>query len=225
MVDVSVLITCFEKEKYLSECVNSITRQTKLPKEIIIVHDGCSEPMAHAKADTIIFKENRGIVTARDEAFRYSRGKLVLFVDGDDIISPDYIEKMCLALAEGADISYPDIFHWADLNSKLTVTPNQITPQFVKDFQRVVIPVTCLMGREVYEKLGGFREFLVLEDLDFWIRALCKGYTFKKAETLLWYRHYPGTRNSMEMSKKKDIMQKILDQFTFEEDKVYVKTQ
>lgn len=223
MLDLSCLVICFNKERYLSDCVDSILRQTKEPKEIIIVHDGCDEPVHHAKATSIFLKENRGVSKVRHEAFRFSTGKLVLFVDGDDVLSPDYLEKMTLILSKGASVVYPDIFLWAGKDSRLTVLPKKITTQFVKDHEKIVIPVTCLIRRELYEKLGGFRELPVLEDVDFWLRAMCNGYTFKKAETLLWYRRYPETRNTMELSKRKEILKEIMSQFIITKDKICLK--
>jgi glycosyltransferase involved in cell wall biosynthesis len=222
MIDCSVLITCYNKEQYLDECVQSILRQTKQPKEIIIVHDGCDEPMAHNDADTIILHKNSGVTHARHEAFRYSSGKLILFVDGDDALSPDYLEKMVLTIASKplADIAYPDTFIWATHESRLVILPDRINAKFVQDFNKIVIPVTCLMKREVYETVGGFREWPVLEDVDFWLRAMAHGYTFKKSQTLLWYRRYGGTRNGIEERTRREVMRKILDQFSFEGGKI-----
>lgn len=211
-IEVSVLITCFNKEKYLAECVASVLRNTKQPKEIIIVHDGCDNPMHHVGVDSIFLKQNYGVAHARDVAFKYSTGKLILFLDADDVISPDYIEKMAWAIFKGADIAYPDIFVWAGKESKLAKIPKKITIKFVKDFEKVAIPVTSLMKREVYEKLGGFKKMDVLEDLDFFVRALKEGFVFKKTETLLWYRRYEGTRNSVDRNTKKMIIQEIMKQ-------------
>lgn len=214
-VDVSVLITCFNKEKYLSECVASVLRGSKVPKEIIVVHDGCTEPMHHAKVDSIFLKENRGVEFARNEAFRFSKGKLILFLDADDVLSPDYLEKMILAMVSSkpADIIYPDVFLWmGEAESRLTITPKTLDLKYVKQFEKVVIPVTSLMKREVYEALGGFRKMDVLEDLDFFVRAMLKGFKFKKAQTLLWYRRYPGTRNSLDILKRKAVVQEVMKQ-------------
>lgn len=155
----------------MDECINSITRQTKLPKEIIVVHDECENPAHHVAVTSIFLKDNQGVAKARHEAFRFSTGSLILFVDGDDVLSPDYLEKMTLVLAGGADVAYPDLYLWSEKDSRLTSLPNKITPEFVLDHNKVVIPVTCLIRRELYEHLGGFREWTVLEDLDFWIRG------------------------------------------------------
>jgi glycosyltransferase involved in cell wall biosynthesis len=225
MIDVSVLITCFNKEKYLTDCIESIKRQTKEPKEIIIVHDACKGVGIHLEVDNIVLHQNLGVSKARDAAFKLSSGELILFVDGDDVLSPDYLEKMTLVLAKGADVAYPDIYHWAGKESRLVVLPKKITPKFVQDYQKVVMPVTCLMKRKVYEIVGGFKEWPVLEDLDFWVTAMCKGYTFKKAETLLWYRRTPETRNTMDIIKRREILKQILAQFVFKDGEIYGKNQ
>jgi len=211
-IDVSVLITCYQKEEYLSECIDSVLRQTKQPKEIIVVHDKCDNPMHHDKVDSIFLKENYGVAHARDVAFKFSTGKLILFLDGDDVLSPDYLEKMTLVVSEGADIVYPDLFLWCGDTSRLSVTPERITKAYVKKFEKVVIPVTSLMHRRVYTALDGFRKMDVLEDLDFFVRAILKGFTFRKAQTLLWYRRYAGTRNSIGLDKRREVLQNVIKQ-------------
>lgn len=211
-IDVSVLITCYNKEKYLDECVNSVLRQTKQPKEIIIVHDCCKNPVHHAKATSIFLKDNLGVALARNVAVHNSTGKLLLFLDADDMISPDYLEKMTLVISKGADAAYPDIYLWAGKHSQLTITPKKLTKEWIKKFEKVIIPVTSLMKREMYERLDGFKEMPVLEDLDFWVRAIKVGFILRKAETLLWYRKYPETRNSLNVEKRKIIFERIIKQ-------------
>lgn len=220
MIDVSVLITCYNKEKYLDECISSVLRQTKEPKEIIVVHDECEAPMHHAQATTIMLHKNLGVARARHEAFRFSTGELILFLDGDDILSPDYLEKMTLKISEGADIVYPDIYFFGDSGKKLSVLGGKVEPSMVEKLNKLPIPVTCLMKREVYQKLGGFGQWEVMEDLDFWLRAMCNGYTFDKAETLLWYRQEGVKRNAMDLRKKNKIMREILDQFVIEKNTI-----
>jgi len=220
MVNISVLITCYNKEKYLDEAISSVLRQTKEPKEIIVVHDQCDNPVHHQEVTTMMLKTNLGVARARHEAFRFSTGELILFLDGDDIISPDYLEKMTLVIAGGADIAYPDIYFFGDSGKKLSTLTEPVNPSMVEKMKKLPIPVTCLMKREVYEKVGGFEKWEVMEDLDFWLNAMSNGYTFGKAETLLWYRQEGQKRNAMEMSKKTRIMQEILAQFTIEGDKI-----
>lgn len=223
MLDISVLVTCFNKEEYLDECIQSILRQTEKPREVIIVHDACQNVGVHLEATNIVLKDNLGVAKARHEAVRSSTSTLLLFVDADDVLSPDYLEKMVRVLMKGGDIAYPDLFLWAPNESRLVVTPKRITPSFVRDFKKVVLPVTSLMSRKMYDDLGGFKEWAVLEDLDFFVRAMAKGYTFRKAETLLWYRRIPGTRNNVDLAKRQKTLDEIMDQFVFEGDKIWLK--
>jgi glycosyltransferase involved in cell wall biosynthesis len=211
-VDISCIITCYEKEDYLSECIESILRQSRQPKEIIVIHDGCKNPVSHTKTTTIILPENVGVAKARDIGFNYSTGTLILFIDGDDVLSPDYLEKMALVISEGFDIVYPDMFVWAGEDSYLSVAPMEITKEYVREKHQIPVPVTSLMHRRTYEKLGKFEEMPVLEDQEFMIRALCSGYKFKKAHTLLWWRRTPNTRNAISTEKKKEVLDKILSQ-------------
>lgn len=212
MINLSVLITCFNKEKYLDDAISSVLRQTRLPKEIIVVHDGCENPMHHVAATTLILKENVGVAKARHKAFEQSTCPLILFLDADDVLSPDYLEKMATSIYLGADVTYPDLYLWADVGSRLTITPDEITKGFVKNFKKVAIPVTSMMKREVFERLGGFKEMEVLEDLDFWIRALKEGYIFKKSQTLIWYRQLKGNRNTLDIKKKRQVLKEIIKQ-------------
>lgn len=219
-IDVSVLITCYNKEKYLDECISSVLRQSKEPREIIVVHDECEEPMHHAEVTSIMLPKNLGVSRARQEAFRFSVGELILFLDGDDILSPDYLEKMTLTIAGGADIVFPDIYFFGSGGKKLSVLTEKVEPALVEKLDRLPIPVTCLMKREVYEALGGFGKWEVLEDLDFWLRAMCNGYTFQRADTLLWYRQEGLGRNGMDLGKKTKIMREILEQFEIKENTI-----
>lgn len=219
-VNVSVLITCHNKEAYLDECVSSVIRQTKSPKEIIVVHDECENPMHHAKVTSIMLPTNLGVCKARDVAFRYSTGELILFLDGDDIMSPDYIEKMVLKIADGADIAYPDIYFFGDPGESLTISPEPLQLSLIAEMKKLPIVVTSMMKREVYSSLGGFSNFPVLEDMDFWLRAMCNGYTFKKAQTLLWYRQEGVKRNAIDEGKKNLIIADIFSQFTITSDSI-----
>jgi glycosyltransferase involved in cell wall biosynthesis len=224
-VNVSVIITCFEKEKYLDECIKSVMEQTKIPVEIVIVHDGCKEPVAHQNGITIIYPDNKGVVFARSEGVRFSKAPLLLFLDADDKLSPDYLEKMVF-LMDKYDIAYPNILWWYEQKwgeNKLGETPYKLTPDLM--ITQCHIPVTCLMKRHVFLELDGFRNFPMFEDWDFWLRAMVKNYKFGKANTLLWYRQYPFTRNRQDRESKKKIHRKISNQFEVKRRKLWLKKQ
>lgn len=224
IVDVSILMTCHNKEEYLNEAIESILRQTYQPKEIILIHDQCNEPMHHTAVTSIMLPKNVGVCKARDIAFKYSTGHFVLFFDADDVMSPDYIEKMIVL---DADIAYPDMFLWYvhgkySGENKLVSTP-EITPQNMH--HHCQIPVTSLITRKVYETLGGFRNYEIYEDWDFWMRAMIHGFKFKKAQVLLWYRQLHGTRNRKDMEIRKQVYFKIQGMYEIKRGKLCEKRQ
>jgi hypothetical protein len=86
--------------------------------------------------------------------------------------------------------------------------------------------VTSMIWRKMYDKLEGFRDLPVFEDWDFWLRAMCNGYTFAKANTLLWYRQHSGSRNHQSLDLRFDIHARITAPYKVEEGKlVWVKNE
>ena len=110
---VSVVIPVYNTEKYLKECIDSITSQTLTDIEIIIVDDGSGEVCA-ALCDSlagqdarikVIHKENEGQGLARNCGMKVSSGEYIGFVDSDDYIAPDMYETLyAAAKKEDADI-------------------------------------------------------------------------------------------------------------------------
>lgn len=105
---VSIIIPIYNVEKYLKRCVDSVLSQTYENIEIILVDDGspdncplmCDEI---AKADPrikVIHKENGGLSSARLAGFKKASGDYILFIDSDDYIEKDMVEKLVLATKE-----------------------------------------------------------------------------------------------------------------------------
>jgi glycosyltransferase involved in cell wall biosynthesis len=113
MYKVSVLIPVYNVEKYLSKCLESIINQTYKNIEIILINDGTQDSsldIANAYASKYNFikvysYENSGISKTRNRALEKATGDYYLFVDSDDYISSDMIEKMvACALDTNSDI-------------------------------------------------------------------------------------------------------------------------
>ena len=110
---VSVVVPIYGVEPYIEECINSIIAQTYSNIEIILVNDGSKDKCPqicdqYAQEDTrikVIHKVNGGLVSARKSGIAVAQGYYSMFVDGDDWIEADYIEKMiCNAIENNADI-------------------------------------------------------------------------------------------------------------------------
>jgi len=99
---VSVVVPVYQvEEKYLKECIESILGQSLTDIELILVSDGASESnqeiiREYAQKDSrisAIFQENQGVCVARNAGLERCMGKYVTFVDSDDYIANDNLEK------------------------------------------------------------------------------------------------------------------------------------
>lgn len=109
---VSVIVPVYNVERYLCRCVESIQKQTYSELEIILVDDGsldkspiiCDKFSNQDVRVKVIHKENQGVGFARNTGLEYATGKYVTFVDSDDWIAKDHIEKLvCAAQENDAD--------------------------------------------------------------------------------------------------------------------------
>lgn len=111
---VSVVVPVYNAEKYLDGCLGSITRQTLRSLEIICVNDGSSDGSLDilnrwAEGDgriVVLTQENAGQSSARNRALDCARGKYIAFVDSDDAIEPQMLEKMVEPLERDDDIDF-----------------------------------------------------------------------------------------------------------------------
>lgn len=101
-VSVSIIVAAYNIEDYIERCLNSIINQSFKDLEIIVVNDGSTDKtlekiqkMADKDSRIIIIdKENGGVNSARNIGLRKAVGKYILFVDGDDWLELDAIQKL-----------------------------------------------------------------------------------------------------------------------------------
>lgn len=120
---ISVIIPVYKVEEYLDECVLSVIRQTYTNLEIILVDDGspdncprmCDEWATKDSRIKVIHKENGGLSDARNAGLDAAEGQYIAFIDSDDYIKPDMMEKLHSALVtEKADIAACGLQNFGD---------------------------------------------------------------------------------------------------------------
>lgn len=114
MNKVSVLIPCYNVDKYLTRCVNSILNQTYGNLQIVMIDDGSSDntwsvmnSLAATNSNIEIYQQkNKGVANTRNHLLSRVEGDYVLFVDADDWIEPEMIEYLVKTIERyGADVS------------------------------------------------------------------------------------------------------------------------
>ena len=114
IIDLSIIVPMYNAEIYVFKLVNILLNQkTNYDYEIILVNDGSKDNTLELirkydkenKNIIIINKENGGLSSARNAGMEIAKGKYLTFIDADDYISLDYVEKMLkLAYQHNADI-------------------------------------------------------------------------------------------------------------------------
>ncbi len=105
---ISVIIPVFRVEAYLRRCVDSVLVQTYENMEIILVDDGSDDGCpaicdAYAGQDErvqVIHQKNAGLSGARNAGIERAGGRYLAFVDSDDYLSPEFLERLYKACVE-----------------------------------------------------------------------------------------------------------------------------
>lgn len=177
---VSIVVPIYNVEQYLEKCVESICRQTYENLEIILVNDGspdhcgqmCEE---YAKKDNrikVIHKKNGGLSDARNSGVKLATGKYLLFVDSDDYIAKDLVEKTA-AIAEknNCDMVLYDYYYVEPDNVEIrsTIVPaNKVISLEQEHTLLLAATSACakLFNREFYVKANcPFPQGIYFEDL------------------------------------------------------------
>ncbi len=102
-IKISVIVPCYNSEKYIDDCIKSLLNQTFKDFEIICVNDGSTDKTLEKlqKYDvTIINQENKGASGAKNTGFRNAKGEYVTFIDCDDWVNSEYLENLYKAINE-----------------------------------------------------------------------------------------------------------------------------
>lgn len=101
-VKVSIVIPVYNSSKYLDKCINSIINQSYSNIEVVLIDDGSKDDSGsicdnYAKKDNrvhVYHQKNSGVSTARNNGISKANGDYVTFIDSDDFVHQDYIQKL-----------------------------------------------------------------------------------------------------------------------------------
>jgi glycosyltransferase involved in cell wall biosynthesis len=186
---VSVIIPCFNAEKWVAEAIESCLNQTYSNMEIIVVDDGSTDNSLEiiksygTKIKWETFPHNKGGNQARNRGFALSKGEYIQFLDADDYILPNKIEQQVQLLEQTeADVVYSDWRHKQHLPDgtsyldRIEVAGAQadILESLLEDWWTAT--ASLLYRRTVVEESGGWDESLVVaQDRDFFLTVVLNG--------------------------------------------------
>lgn len=189
----SVIVPVFNRPDEISDLLASLASQSDSGFETVIVEDGSTIPcreQCEAYAGRLslkyFYKDNEGRSIARNYGMDRAGGDYFIFVDSDCILPPDYIARLREALGETPADCFggPDAAHESFTDTQKAI--NYSMTSFLttggirggKVHMEKFTPRTFNMGfsRQVYEKVGGFRE-MFSEDIDMSTRIRLAGFS------------------------------------------------
>jgi glycosyltransferase involved in cell wall biosynthesis len=220
---VSIIIPCYNQAHFLEECLQSVLKQTYENWECIIVNDGSpdnTEEIAQkwVKKDhrfKYVFKENGGLSSARNAGIKVSQGDYIQFLDADDLLLPNKLQKSLeILLNKNASVVVTNFQLTYSKNGKTnfekpycTLSKEILNKKSILLYwdENFSIPIHCGMFRKNSNQLILFNENLkAKEDWFFWIEYAqsCPNEScFFLDEPLAIYRKHPQsmTKNGPHM--------------------------
>jgi glycosyltransferase involved in cell wall biosynthesis/ADP-heptose:LPS heptosyltransferase len=234
---VSVVMSAYNAGRYIAEGIESVLIQNYRNFEIVVVDDGSTDDtkdiVAGFKDDKIryYYRRNGGAAVARNFGIKEARGSFIVFLDADDMMTPNFISSHLIEFEKdaGAEIVYCDDFLIDQEQRGLRVIKR---PEYgerkylVRDLFRCGFPVvpfrTCIR-KEVFGKIGFYEEgLLIAEDFDMVRRAVKSGVRMRHLNSPLYLRRMTadGLSRSFTIEKAKyhfKVLKRFTDTFGYDE--------
>ncbi len=186
---VSVLIPCYNTERYIGETLESVLSQTWRNIEVIVVNDGSKDDSVseierfRSSRIQLYHQENRGQTAALNSCLKYTKGEFIQYLDADDLISKDKIALQVTRLAESLDCvasaewgrfyntpeeaKFDSEEVWQDLD------PIEWLALSRQEGLGMMFPAQWLIPKQIVEHVGAWREELTLNnDAEYFTRIL-----------------------------------------------------
>jgi len=182
MPEISVIITTYNRKAYALEAVKSVRKQNFADFELIIVDDGSTDSSREtlsSKADKYIYQKNSGVSAARNAGINASGGKLICFLDSDDLWIKDKLSVQRDFMKKNPTLP---LCYTGEKWLKNGVHKNQKKEHaksggdiFRKCLEMCIIsPSSAMIRREILEEEKFDEKLPVCEDYDMWLRITSK---------------------------------------------------
>jgi glycosyltransferase involved in cell wall biosynthesis len=217
---VSIVIPCYNQERYVAEAISSALAQTFRNIEVVVVDDGSADTsasIAESYGVRCIRQSNRGVAEACNAGLRASRGEFIMFLGADDRLKPTAAEAhlLCFAQNPGAGFVVGDIDH-IDAEGSYIGSPrwpildgNQY--EELLKVNHVANTIAVMFRRTVFETAGEFdASCMAGEDYEMLLRAARTFSGAHHGSVVTEYRRHQGgmTQNGIFMLRS---MQRVME--------------
>lgn len=222
MPAITILVSFYNVERFIKRCIQNIKEQTNPDFLCILVDDGSTDKSAEIafkeiendkRFSIIQHKTNKGIGAARATGIENAKTNYITFIDSDDEIDKDTIEKILYYIQkQKADLYVFDYFETRNsINKRITRKVKEISTLFTDSDKRISYVWNKVFSKELLSKtdLNFFKTITFAEDLFLCINS------FLFAENIFFcndaYYHYVFNSSSLVHSRtEKSIYENIL---------------
>lgn len=201
---VSILMTAYNREKYIGEAIESVLSSDYQNYELIITDDCSSDKTLeiakqYASSDSRIKvysnPENLGDYHNRNKAASYAQGKYLKYLDSDDTIYPWGLRAMVYCMEKEPSAALGVLSTEADAFAPLPVL---VTPQdayrkfFFYNDLLAVGPSGVIIRTDAFKKAGGFSGRKYIGDMELWLKIAAGDPLVCMPNYLIWWRQHEG---------------------------------
>ncbi len=185
MPTVSICVSTYNREAYLGQTLESIRAQTYQNYEIVIVDDGSTDGTEEMICQlpykvSYAWQENAGCAAALNRLIQLAKGQYIAFIDSDDVLMPDAIERMVRVLeGKSEDVFvYGPYLRMAENGLVYGKSKRRLYSGYVTRYLfKTIFASLCgsMFPKKILQEAGGFDESLpVAEDYDLLLRLSLK---------------------------------------------------
>ena len=211
---VSVLMTAYNREKYIADAIESVLHSTYKNWELIIVDDRSSDKTVeiaqkYAKKDSrirvYVNEQNLGDYPNRNKAASYANGKYLKYVDADDMIYPYGMEQLVYYMEQFPEAGYGlcSLPQDRERMYPFALSPEQAYRRhYIEDkwiFHKA--PLSSIIKRSAFEDVGGFSGKPYLGDMELWLKLSQKYPVVLMPHGIVWYRIHGEQQNTQNKTR------------------------
>jgi len=205
---VSVLMTCYNRELFIAEAIESVLSSTFTDFELIIVDD-CSTDntveilnkykLIDTRIKVFINKKNLTDYHNRNKAASYASGKYLKYLDSDDLIYPHGLELIVKCMEKFPEAAFGlESFYDRKSPYPILIRPAEIYMEHFFGFGHFHrAPGSAIIRRDIFELEGGFSGKRLIGDTELWLKLSSKYCMVKIHPDLYWARPHLQQEGTM----------------------------
>lgn len=222
---VSVVMPCYNGERFVAVAIDSVLAQTHPDVELIVIDDGSTDGSLdvirrYGDQLRLITQANQGPSAARNRGIYSATGEYVAFLDADDWWEPHFAVTMVGALqGSPAVLAYCG---WQNINMEGNSPPSFVPPEYENEDKRIALlrnaslwPIHAMLTRRAaLLEIGAFDLNLpACEDYDLWLKLTFTQPIIRVPEVLSYYRHHKALADTDKRGRDAEYLRRIKKAF------------